>query len=74
MKKLDLETWKNIFRNLQEMDEEDYYDDGVDWVEVMWLDGTDEWCLCYGTELFEDGFETEKEAQERLSYLENLLL
>lgn len=78
MKRLSLETWTNIFRNLQEMDEEDYYDGVVDWVEVMWLDGggvqEDEWCLCFGEELFEDGFKTEKEAQERLTYLENILL
>jgi hypothetical protein len=71
---LPLETWENIFRNLQEMDEEDYYDGEVDWVEIIWLDGTDEWVLAYGTELFEDGFKTEREAEERLSYLENNLL
>lgn len=73
-KRLDNETWKNIFRNLEEMDEEDYYDGEIDWVEVQWLDGTDEWCLCYGEELFEDGFKTEREAMERLNYLEKLLL
>lgn len=56
------------------MEEEDYYDGEVDWVEVIWLDGTDEWALCYGEELFEDGFKTEKEAQERLESLEELLL
>jgi hypothetical protein len=72
--RLDNETWKNIFRNLKDMDEEDYYDGVVDWVEIMWLDGTDEWCLCFGEELFEDGFRTEEEAQKRLNYLENLLL
>lgn len=74
MKRLPLETWENIFRNLQEMDREDYYDGCVDWVEVLWLDGTDEWCLCYGEELFEDGFATEREAQERLNYLEQTIL
>ncbi len=74
MKRLSLETWKNIFINLQDMDEEDYYDGYVSWVEVVWLDGTNEWCLCYGEELFEDGFKSEKEAQERLDYLEETLL
>ncbi len=77
MKRLDNETWENIFKNLLEMEEEDYYD-GADWVEVVWLeesgDKPEEWVLCYGEELFEDGFKTEKEAQDRLNYLENLLL
>lgn len=76
--RLSKETWKNIFRNLSEMDEEDYYDGTVDWVEVLWLDPGDssrgEWCLCYGEELFEDGFTSEREAEERLQYLENKLL
>lgn len=70
-----METWKNIFRNLKEMDEEDYCDGEVDWVEVTWLDPGDssegEWCLHYGEELFEDEFKTEKEAMGRLQYLEN---
>ena len=74
MKRLSNEAWKDIFRNLQEMDEEDYYDGVVDWVEVLWLDSTDEWALAYGEELFEDGFKTEEEAQERLNYLERTLL
>ena len=78
MKRLGLVDWKNIFNNLLELDEEDYYDGAVDWVEVMYLDsGTSEygeWCLCYGEELFEEGFATEQEAEERLRYLENMLL
>jgi hypothetical protein len=74
MQRLDMETWENIFRNLQEMNEEDYYDGVVSWVEIQWLEGTDEWCLCYGEELFEDGFATEAEAQARLDYLERTLL
>lgn len=74
MIRLSNETWKNIFRNLKDMDEEDYYDGEVDWVEVIWLESTDEWVLAYSEELFEDGFKTEKEAMDRLSYLENKLL
>lgn len=74
MVRLPMETWKNIFNNLLDMEEEDYYDGAVSWVEVMWLDGTDEWCLCYGEEMFEDGFASEREADERLNYLENQLL
>ena len=60
-----LETWKNIFRNLEEEGKQ---------LEVIWLDSSDEWCLCAGTELFEDGFKTEDEANDRLEYLENIIL
>ncbi|WZK93504.1 hypothetical protein [Bacillus phage BvP] len=63
--KQSLGTWKNIFRNLEEEGEQ---------LEVIWLDSDDEWCLCVGTELFEDGFKTEDEANDRLEYLENALL
>lgn len=74
MERLSLEQWKNIFNNLQDMSEEDYYDGEVSWVEVLWLDGSDEWCLCFGEEMFEDGFKTEREAQDRLNYLEQTIL
>lgn len=74
MQRLDNETWSNIFRNLNEMDKGEYYDGVVDWVEVIWLDSPDEWALCYGEELFEDGFKTEKEAKQRLDQLEKELL
>ncbi|AXH71047.1 hypothetical protein BSP36_003 [Bacillus phage BSP36] len=63
--KQSLETWKNIFRNLEEEGEQ---------LEVIWLESSDEWCLCTGTELFEDGFKTEDEANNRLEYLEKTLL
>lgn len=68
------EQWKDIFRNLSEMEEEDFYDGVVDWVEVLWLDSSDEYVLAYGEELFEDGFKTEGEAYERLHYLEQKLI
>lgn len=79
MKRLDNDTWKTIFKNLGDMKTEEYYDGEVDWVEAMWLEGNgvdtfEEWVLCYGEELFEDGFKTEREAMDRLSYLEKLLL
>lgn len=61
--RLNYDTWENIFRNTQEADEE---------VEIVWLDSSDDWCLCNDCELFEDGFATEQEARERLNYLENL--
>lgn len=74
MTKLSLETWKDIFRNVGELTEEEYYDEHLNWVEILHLDGTDEWILCYGEQLFEDDFKTEEEAAERLEYLENELI
>lgn len=64
MTKQSLETWKNIFRNLEEENED---------VEIIWLDGSDEWCLCFDCEMFEDGFKTEQEAIDRLEELRKLL-
>jgi hypothetical protein len=75
--RLNMETWVNIFRNLSEMTPDEYYDGVVDWVEVIWLDNVgepSEWGLAFGEELFEDGFTSEREAQERLNYLERELL
>lgn len=75
MKKLSIEQWENIFRNIKEDIKENglnVYED--EWVQVMYLDPIDDndtkWGLCYGEELFEDYFQTEEEAQERLSKLE----
>lgn len=69
MQRQSLNTWKTIFKNLAEDDQE---------VEVTWLDPGDassgEWCLHWENELFEDGFATEKEANERLEYLQSQLL
>lgn len=61
VKRLDIKEWENIFRNLEEDGEE---------VQISWLDGTDEWCLHFDYELFEDGFKTEREANIRLEYLQ----
>jgi len=85
MQRLDIETWKNIFRNIREAQEEQEKEEGIEElirdgvveridVEVTWLETDDEWCLCSEYELFEDGFKTEEEAMERLKYLENILL
>jgi len=62
MKRLGIETWKDIFRNIRENGEE---------VEILCMDDTREWVLCCDCELFEDGFKTEQEARERLEYLES---
>lgn len=71
--RLSLEQWAVIFKNLQEMTEEERFEDS-DWVEIIYLDSSDHWILCYGYELFEDGFDTEQEALDRLHWLENQLL
>lgn len=73
MKKLSNDQWTIIFNNMKEMKKEDRYD-GAEWIETIWLDGTNEWCLAYGEELFEDGFKTEHAANDRLNHLENVLL
>lgn len=65
MPQLDNKTWMNIFGNLQNHGGE---------VEVSMLDGSDEWSLNHGYEILEDGFRTEKEARDRLTFLENTLL
>jgi hypothetical protein len=65
MKRLTDEQWVIIFNNLHEDNEE---------VEIVYLDTNNEYGLCFDCELFEDGFQTEKEAQERLNELENRLL
>jgi hypothetical protein len=59
-KRLRADEWKNVIRNMNEANEE---------VEVTWLDSGDEWCLNADCELFEDGFTSEKEAQERLNFV-----
>ena len=78
MEKLDTETWANIFKNLSEMEEEDYYDGVETWVGAVYLDPMTEndsaWGLAYGDELFEEGFATEEESMDRLKCLEKELL
>lgn len=64
-----LETWRNIIRNVSESTDEEYGNE----VEVIYLDnvpGPGEWGLCHGEELFEDGFETEHDAERRLEQIE----
>ncbi|AEW47045.1 hypothetical protein BCP78_0038 [Bacillus phage BCP78] len=61
MKRLTVDEWKNVLRNLGEEGEE---------VEVQWLEGNgdspSEWALGHECELFEDGFKTDIEAEQRL--------
>ena len=71
MEKLSFEEWKTIITKVNECDE---YDEFGNEIEVLWLDDTDEWVRCYGYELFEEGFKTEKEARERLKEIYNNVL
>ena len=61
MTRLTIKEWANVLRNMEDEGDE---------VEVLWLDGTNEWVLCWDCELFEDGFESEEEAQARLDEVE----
>lgn len=63
MERLSIETWIDIFRNMEEITESEEF--GTD-VEVIYGDTDDEWILCHGYELFESGFKTEEQAQDRL--------
>ena len=71
MGKLSFEEWETIITNVNECDENDEFGNEI---EVLWLDDTDEWVLCHGYELFEEGFKTEKEARERLKEIYNNVL
>lgn len=73
MKRLSNEEWKNIFRNMNDLHSDEILEFGH-WIEVVWLDGSDEWVLSYAYEVFEDGFKTERDAQLRLAQLESELL
>lgn len=68
MKRISLDVWANILRNTAENNEE---------VEVIWLDDVPPnpypYALVCDCELFEDDFETEKEAQDRLDEVKRLL-
>lgn len=64
MVRMSINEWKTVLGNLYAEDES---------VEVVWLDGGDEWVLCHDCELFEDGFETETQAYQRLREIEKLV-
>lgn len=54
---LALSEWKEVLSTLAEEGEE---------VEIVWLESTDEYVLCHESQLYEDGFKTEEEANARL--------
>lgn len=63
-----LSQWRDIIRNVSEMDDDEFGND----VEIIWLDnvpGPGEWALCHGEEVFEDGFEEEDDAIARLEHI-----
>ncbi len=66
MEKLTLEQWKVVLENLKDLDEDTIEEFG-DTVEILWFDSSNDWALCHGYEVFEDGFKTEEEAQQRLN-------
>lgn len=69
MVKLSIDSWKTVIKNIEEEKDEEFGNE----VEVMWLESTDEWVLCHGYEIFEDGFKNEYEAMERLREIEKQL-
>jgi hypothetical protein len=72
MKKLTIEEWELIKVRIDTADQDIHEEFGTD-VEVIWLDGTNEWALAYCYEVFEDGFKTEREAIYRLQEIEQLI-
>lgn len=78
MNYLSLEQWKNIFRNVAEWNE-DLKKEGLEEepIEVIWLENPErknEWAIVSDCEVFEEGFASEQEAEDRLVYLENTIL
>lgn len=66
-KRMTKEEWKAALKNLQWMKGMQGEDVEID---ITWLDDTNEWVLNAWTELLEDGFTSEEEAQERLNFIE----
>ena len=61
MANMTLTQWAIVLNNLKEENQE---------VEIVWLDGTDEWALCHDCEIFEDGFVSEYQAYDYLVDIE----
>lgn len=70
MNKLSNEKWFNIFRNVTTCNEESEYSNEI---EILQLDSTNEFVLCHGCEVFEDGFTSEEEARHRLEEVEQIV-
>ena len=70
MNKLSNEEWITIFENVTSCDEKSEYGNEI---EILQLDSTNEFILCYGCEVFEDGFTSEDEARQRLEEIEQMV-
>ncbi len=44
-----------------------------DYIKVVWVDNSNQWCICYRDEILENGFKTEMQALDRCEYLETIL-
>lgn len=73
--RLSLNEWKNIIKNIHECDENDEFGNEIEvlWLESELCDGSGEWALCHGYEMFEDGFQTETQAWQRYEEILKLL-
>ncbi|AEW47310.1 hypothetical protein BCB4_0077 [Bacillus phage B4] len=78
MERLTFEEWKNVFRNVEDINRE-LREEGLDEepLEVTWLEGditlpydNSEYVISSGCEVIEDGFNTREEAQKRLDEVE----
>lgn len=77
-KRLTEKEWQTVWHNVQEIMEEEKraghegYSEHE--IEVTWLEGSgdnpEEWVLNSNTELLEDGFKSEREAMDRLKFVE----
>ncbi|MGO4274942.1 hypothetical protein AB4Z22_34790, partial [Paenibacillus sp. TAF58] len=66
MKRLDIDEWDEFFCRMEHKEGYSHWD----WIKVVWVDNSNKWCICYGDEILENGFETEMQALDRCEYLE----
>lgn len=73
MEKLNNEQWRNVFRNIEKLNNEGYKSPyGDKWVTVIYIDST--YALVHDEQLIESGFDTEAEAVKRLEDMEKMWL
>ena len=65
-----LKEWATIIENIEEWNENGEFGNEM---EVLYLESTEEYVLCLGCEIFEDGFKTETQAWERYEEILKLL-
>ncbi|MGN7296122.1 hypothetical protein [Ferdinandcohnia sp. SAFN-114] len=69
MKRLDIHEWDDIFYNMTAKEGLSKWD----YIKVVWVDNSNQWCICYRDEILENGFKTEMQALDRCEYLETIL-